>query len=117
MARIRYRGSRSYYEHKYRAFGNEVLRAPFMQREMRQRANDVYLEAVRIAPVDTGEYVRSFEVDSGVRQTGRTRRAYGRVTNTSAHAMAVEFGWANTPRYRVLGKASSAAQGTLRAGA
>lgn len=94
----------SYYEHNYQAFGDQVLRAGFMQAVMRARAVAVQATAQATAPIDTGEYVESFEVDSGVRSTGSTRRAYGRVTNTAPHALAVEYGYGPVPRYRTLGK-------------
>lgn len=115
---MRHRGSKSYYEHNYRAFGREVLQAEFMQRVMRSRAVAIQARAQQMAPVDTGEYAESFEVSDGVRATGArgTRRAYGRVTNTAPHAMAVEFGWGHTPRYRILGKAMATGGGTIRAG-
>lgn len=118
MGKIRAKGSRSYYDHKYRVFGDEVLRAEFMQSVMHARAVQIEAAAQQLAPIDTGEYVNSFETSAGVRRTGRTRRAYGRVTNTSSHAMAVEFGWGRTPRYRVLGRAAGTIiGGQYRAGA
>lgn len=114
----RHNGSRSYYVHKYAAFGKEVLRAPWMEGEMAARAEKIKAAAIALSPVDTGEYIGSFEVSTGIRATGKgKRRAYGRVTNTSGHAQAVEFGWANTPRHRVLGRAAGTIGGTLGAGA
>lgn len=115
----RYRGSRSRYEHKYKAFGDEVLRAPFMRRQMLDRAYAVKAAAEAISPVASGEYLRSFEVSAGIRPAGkrRARRAYARVTNTAPHAMAVEFGFGRTPRYRVLGKALGVVPGDQVAGA
>jgi len=116
---IRHAGSRSHYEHKYRAFGNEVLRAPWMRAQMEARAYTVMLTARRLSPIETGEYIESFEVTAGIRPTGkrRTRRAYGRVTNTAPHAMAVEFGFGQTKRYRVLGRALNVIPGDTVAGA
>ena len=112
----RVRGSKSYYKHKYRAFGAEVLRAPFMRRQMLDRAYAILQAAQALAPVETGEYLDSFEVDNGIRQTGRSRRAYARVSNTAPHAMAVEFGFGATPRYRVLGHALGVVPGHQKAG-
>lgn len=114
---IHHAGSRSYYEHKYGAFGNQVLRVDFMKSQMRFRAAKIMVSAQAMSPVETGEYKASFEIESGVRQTGRTRRAYGRVSNTAPHAMAVEFGWGRTPRYRVLGRALGVVPGDQKAGA
>lgn len=106
----------SYYEHKYDEFGDQVLRAPWMVALMHSRATAIHAAALALSPVDTGEYVDSFTVTSGVRRTGRTRRAYGRVANTAPHALAVEFGWGPTPKYRVLGKALGAGGGKIGAG-
>lgn len=112
------------YKHDYAAFGAAVLCAPFMVAEMAGRAEKVAAAARAIAPVgdpnsgwysgagthSPGNYKASFEVSSGVR-SGRTRRAYGRVTNTAGYAAAVEFGYGRTPKYRVLGKSMHAAGG------
>ena len=116
---IRHHGSKSYYEHNYKAFGNEVLRAPWMKAQMHARAYAIMLTARRISPIESGDYIESFEVTDGIRPAGKrqTRRAYGRVTNTAPHAMAVEFGFGRTPRYRVLGKAMSIIPGDQVAGA
>lgn len=86
----------------------EMLCASWMQADMHRRAEAVMAAAVAASPVDTGDYVDSFEVESGVKH-GKTSRAYGRVTNTSDHARAVEYGLGNTPAYRPLGKALDAA--------
>lgn len=102
----------SYYEHNYDAFGQECLRAPFMRSAMRARAAAVMATAQSIAPVDTGEYVSSFEVSDGITAYGgKGTRAYGRVTNTAPYALALEFGHGKAPRYRVLGRALFAAGG------
>jgi hypothetical protein len=116
---MRHAGSRSYYEHNYSNFGREVLRSDFMRQQMRDRAYAVLLAAQSLAPVETGEYLRSFQLTTGIRATGRrgARRVYARVTNTSDHAMAVEFGWGKTPRYRVLGHALGVVPGDQVAGA
>lgn len=94
-----------------------MLCVPWMQAEMRRRAELVRAEAERIAPVategdDPGEYKRSFVASSGVDTTGATARAYGRVENTSPEALPVEYGWRATPKYRVLGRALVAASDT-----
>lgn len=102
----------SYYEHDYAAFGKECLQAGFMRSAMRARATAVMATAQSIAPVDTGEYVSSFEVSDGITAYGGPGlRAYGRVTNTSPYALALEFGHGRAPRYRVLGRALFAAGG------
>lgn len=106
----------SWYEHNYAAFGKECLQADFMKAAMRARAAAVMSTAMSIAPVDTGEYVSSFELSDGITAYGgKGLRAYGRVTNTAGHAAAVEFGWGKVPRYRVLGKSLYAAGGDVNA--
>ena len=103
----------SYYEHFYAAFGKECLQAGFMRSAMRARATAVMATAQSIAPVDTGEYVSSFEVSDGITTYGGPgARAYGRVTNTAPHALWVEMGGPRTPKYRTLGRALFAAGGS-----
>lgn len=104
----------SWYEHKYAAFGKECLQAEFMRNSMRARATAVAAYAMSISPVDTGDYVSSFEVDDGIGTVGgKGLRAYGRVTNTSGHAAAVEYGWGKVPKYRILGKSLHVAGGDV----
>jgi hypothetical protein len=86
-----------------------------MQAEMRRRAELVKARAEASAPVDRtgphpGRYKQSFRVTSGVRE-GKTRRAFGRVTNDAPEAILVEYGSRNNPRHRTLGKALDAATG------
>jgi hypothetical protein len=101
------------YEASYTGIG-EMLVAPFMVAEMRRRAEKVKAAAEAAAPVDEGgthpgRYKASFHVDSGVRE-GKTRRAYGEVTNDSPEAFYVEYGTKKTPRHRTLGTALDAAK-------
>lgn len=120
----------SFYEHDYEAFGAEIMRAGFMLAMVEERAQQVKAAAVAIAPVgdpnsgwytggrEPGEYKASFEVSVGISpRGGPATRAYGRVTNTSDHAAAVEFGYGPVPRYRVLGRSLGAAGGDVRGGA
>jgi len=95
------------YTHNYGPFGKEVLQAAWMVAEMHEKAERIRDAAIMLSPTSTGTYVRSFVVDSGVR-TDNTTRAFGRVTNTAPYASAVEFGFKNTPKYRVLGRAMTA---------
>jgi hypothetical protein len=104
----------------YQGIG-EMLRSDGMIADMRRRAENVMAEAVANAPVGDpggtwpdphpGLYRAGFHVESGVRSRGKTRRAYGRATNDAPHALAVEYGWGKTPRYRTLGTALFAAAG------
>jgi hypothetical protein len=92
----------------------EMLTAEFMQAEMLRRAEQVKVRAQATAPdappIGVG-YKEDFEVTSGVKTSKKgTRRAYGRVTNNSDHARAVEYGFGDTPRHRTLGKALDAAK-------
>lgn len=83
----------------YRGIG-ELLRADFIVADMIARAERVKAVAEAYAPVDAesdhpGRYKESFKVSGGVRagkRGGRTRRAYGRVTNTAPEAFWVEYG-------------------------
>jgi hypothetical protein len=95
--------------------GGEMLTMPGMQAEMRRRAENVQAAAEASAPVyrrgaDAGRYKRSFTTTSGVRDRGRSRRAFGRVTNDAPEALYVEYGNRNTPRHRTLGRALDAAK-------
>lgn len=105
----------SWYEHNYRAFGDEVLRASFMRSAMRARATAIMSTAMSMAPVDTGEYEASFELSDGLTTSGGEGiRVYARVTNTAGHAAAVEYGFGRVPRYRVLGRSMYAAGGDVK---
>jgi len=97
------------YQPDHRGLG-ELLVSPEMEKAMRSLAEKVMARAVSLAPdaAPYGEgYIASFEVDSGVRP-GTTPRAFGRVENTSGHAVFVEFGGPHTPKHRTLGKALDA---------
>lgn len=105
----------SWYEHNYGAFGQQVLRASWMTSAMRARATAIMSTAQSIAPVDTGEYVASFEISDGLTPYGGEGiRVYARVTNTAGHAAAVEYGYGRVPRHRVLGKSMYAAGGDAK---
>lgn len=87
----------------------KLLCGPEMQALMRERAELGAQRAQSTAPVDAasphpGRYRESFVVESGVRE-GKTRRAFGRVVNTSPEAILVEYGSRNNPRHRTLGRA------------
>jgi hypothetical protein len=96
----------------------EMLCTPEMQAVMHAKAEKIADAARSIAPVspatDGTHYRDSFEVSSGVRTDG-SRRAYGRVENTSDHAAAVEFGNGRTRHQtieaqHVLGRSIDAAK-------
>jgi hypothetical protein len=96
----------------YKGIG-DMLTAAGMRADMRRRADNVAAEAEATAPVypgpTGGQYKRSFTVSSGVRP-GRSRRAFGRVTNDAPEAFYVEYGTRNNPRHRTLGRALDAAK-------
>lgn len=100
------------YKQSYAGIG-KLLCAPFMQAEMERRAKLVEARAIVTAPDATPlgvGYKYEFETSSGVKVSKKgTKRAYGRVTNHSDHARAVEYGFGETPRHRTLGKALDAA--------
>jgi len=102
----------SLYNASYRGIG-KLLTADFMQAEMVRRAEHVKALAQSTAPdappYGVG-YRYEFAVTSGVKTSKRgTKRAFGRVTNHSEHALWVEFGGQNTPAHRTLGRALRAA--------
>lgn len=102
------------YEASFRGIG-EMLCMPGMVADMRRRAEKVKDFAEGSAPVDDGgphpgRYKAAFRVDSGVQQ-GRTRRAFGRVTNDSPEAFYVEYGNRHVHKHRTLGTALAAAAG------
>lgn len=97
----------------------ELLVSDMIRDDMKRRADRVMEAAISISPAASkrkraeGErhYIDCFEVSTGTQNRGGGPRAYARVTNTSDHAVAVEYGWGGTPKYRVLGKALNAAGG------
>lgn len=94
----------------------ELLVSPEMQAAMRQKAQQAadYAEALSpVGPVGDphrGLYKSSWEVDSGVR-SAPSRRAYGRVTNTTDYAASVEFGNGRMDGQYVLTRAIDAMKG------
>lgn len=97
----------------YKGMG-DMLTSKSMQLALKARAEKVATRARATAPDYDPKgvgYKYEFEVSSGVKTSSKgTRRAYGRVTNTSEHARWVEYGGKSTPRHRTLGKALDAAK-------
>lgn len=101
-----------------------LLRGPEMQAEMKRRAYKVAIAAAADAPVGPpsdphrGEYRDSFHVEAGVETDAKGgRRAYGRVSNSSPHAAAVEYGYrgrskspTDTSAHHTLGRALDSAR-------
>jgi hypothetical protein len=86
------------FDPSYEGLG-ELLRGPEMQAEMKRRAYRAVIAAAADAPVGPpsdphrGEYRDSFHVEAGVMTDVKgERRAYGKVSNSSPHAVAVEYG-------------------------
>jgi hypothetical protein len=84
---------------KYRldrkGFEEHLLNAAWMEAEMRQRAEAAAEFARSVAPVDTGKYLASIEVDSGTHGTpgsAKQSRAWAEVRATSPEAAYVEWG-------------------------
>jgi hypothetical protein len=83
------------YKHDYRAFGDHVLRAAFMESDMVRRALNVQANAEFLASdhVDTGRFESSYVTESGRTGGGRKRdRAFGRVRNVDPKAAHIELG-------------------------
>lgn len=79
----------------------EMLRGAIGLQAALQQAEKVKSTAEAIAPVYTGDYKQSFDIELGE----NAERAEVYVVNTSTHAFEVEFGGKATPRHRTLGKA------------
>lgn len=97
------------YRHNYKAFGDLVLRAGFMEADMVRRALNVQANAEFLAAdhVRTGEFERSYVTESGRTGGGRKHdRAFGRVRNTHPHAVSIELGHDihTSPRYTAGGR-------------
>jgi len=97
----------------FRGIG-EMLCSPEMQADMKARAERVAARAQATAPYDPDSkdgthYRDAFTVESGV-QAGKTRRAYGKVTNDDPAAFYIEHGTGDTPKHRTLGRALDAAK-------
>ena len=103
----------SAYNPSYKGIG-DLLTAEFMQAEMLRRAEKVKAEAQATAPdaPPYGEgYKYEFKVEGGIKESKKgTKRAVGRVTNDSEHAIWVEYGGQQTPAHRTLGRALNAAK-------
>lgn len=74
------------------AFRAELLNAPWMVAEMDRRAVKAFEFAEAAAPVDTGEYKRSFFVRSGTNGGVNNDRAFAELDNTAPDAVFVEYG-------------------------
>jgi hypothetical protein len=110
------------YKASYTGIG-EMLCAPWMEADMKRRAENVKTYAEATAPVGRDRrptkngkpkpiYKDSFKVSSGIKTSKKgTKRAYGRVTNDSPQAIMVEYGNENTPRHATLRKALEAVAG------
>lgn len=103
------------YKASYSGIG-QMLVSDFLQDEMHARILQAKELAENIAPVDEsgphpGRYKAAFVVEYGVRG-GKEPRAYGRLTNVSPEALAVEFGTQNNPAHHVLVRSLDATGGT-----
>lgn len=103
------------YQASYVGIG-DMLCSEFMQVAMKTRIDRAKDLAVAIAPVyeagpHPGRYKAAFSTSSGVR-AGKSRRAYGRLTNSSPEALAVEFGTENNPARHILVRSLDAVGGS-----
>lgn len=115
---------RSRYRGNFNGIG-KLLRMPGVQLACRAAALEIKEAAEMHAPVGdpakdrhAGLYKRSFDVvpiEKSVAWRGTPRmRAGARVINTAPHALVVEVGTANTPRYAPLFKALMDVEGRFR---
>jgi hypothetical protein len=104
----------SQFQADYQGIG-EMLCSEEMQAEMHRRAAKIAVAAEADAPIGpasdphAGRYKAAFKVESGVRE-GKTRRAYGQVTNDSPEAVYVEYGNKNIHAHHTLGRALDSAK-------
>lgn len=91
----------------YEAFG-DLLSGPEMQALMAKKIDAAAEAAKAMAPVGDGpdHYREHFHVETGVADINGGRRAYGRLSNDSPHAAAVEFGNRRAPAQHVLLRAT-----------
>jgi hypothetical protein len=106
--------SRVTYTHSYPGVG-EMLRAPWMEAEMRRRGENVKALAEAIAPhyepdPDGRHYKDAFHVETSRAGGIRHDRAAAEVVNDNSAAVIVEFGNRNTPKHATLRKALDAAK-------
>ena len=98
--------SRARFRGNYKGIG-QILTSKQMQDEMESRANRLEGVCQASAPRDTGAYVQSFRVETGIRKDGKPR-AVSKLINDDDAAVYVEYGTSRTPRYRVMGRAAGA---------
>lgn len=95
------------YKPNHREFG-AMMRGAFTRRWVIEAAKDIRLIAEQTATHRTGNYARSFKVntDPGLIVKGGNKRAYAEVYNDDEAAAGQEFGdrWGNPPQ-RTLGLA------------
>jgi hypothetical protein len=98
---------KSTFKPNYKGIG-QLMNSPAMVELVRQRAEAAMAYAESISPERTGEYKASFEVTAGAHGGPKNDRAEARLTNTSPHAVDVEW----KDGYHVLNRTASAL-GTL----
>lgn len=84
-----------------------VSQQPGMEAMLGAKARAVKARAEATAPVNTGRYRDSFQVEFA-----QTDRRVARVVNTVPYALYVEYGGSVTVRHRTLGAALDAAGGS-----
>jgi hypothetical protein len=104
------------YQLDYEAFGEHVLRAPWMGAEMVARAERGKAFAESTAPYDAADptlrhYRDSFYVTGTLHGGTRHDRAEGRLSNDDDAAVFVEFGNKNTEEHATLRKAMDVMRG------
>lgn len=81
---------KSTFKPSYKGIG-QLMNSPEMVELVRQRAEAAMGYAESISPERTGDYKASFEVTAGANGGPKNDRAEARLTNTSDHAVDVEW--------------------------
>lgn len=84
----------------------QMMHLPGVVAELADQATKIRVRAEATAPVETGDYKRSFGTDMGTKTIRGKKRPAAIVFNTSKHARWVEYGGRNTPRHATLRRAA-----------
>ena len=91
----------------YKGIG-QMMGLPGIKAVLKAKAKEIEARAIATAPVDTGDYKRSFGTTMGTTLIAGKKRPCSIVYNTSRHALWVEYGGNRPVRHDTLRKAAHA---------